>query len=57
MRTLSAPGLALLARMAAGEQIPCVQLVQMDVSRETRMAFKPTDLPWPVAPAISRCVA
>lgn len=31
MRTLSAPGLALLARMAAGEQIPCVQLVQMDL--------------------------
>ena len=31
MRTLSVAGQALLDRLAAGEQIPCVQLVQMDL--------------------------
>lgn len=37
MRTLNAPALALLARIQQGEQIPLVQLVQMDLSATVRL--------------------
>lgn len=46
MRTLTAPGQALLDRMLAGEQIPCVQLVQMDLDAILYLTTANHDIVW-----------
>lgn len=46
MRTLSVAGQALLDRMAAGEQIPMVQLVRMDLSVTLYLTTANHDIPW-----------
>lgn len=46
MRTINAAGQALLARMAAGEQIPMVQLVQVDLDVPMYLTTAGVPLQW-----------
>lgn len=46
MRTLSVAGQALLDRMLAGEQIPCVQLVQLDLDATLYLTTGGHDIVW-----------
>ena len=46
MRTLNAAGLALLARIAAGERIGWVQLIELQLSTTLRLTTAGHDVPW-----------